>query len=203
VSGSHLGRVTQLAACLRRTYSRPASILHTASVFVLVGLVLAPPLGATEDGRLLERLNKIRSRDHAKVIEAREKRTPFHFAIELAAARNDLPTSLLWAVVRVESNFDPEAVSPVGAQGLGQLMPATARSLGVNDPFDPRQNLDAAAAYLASLIERFKSTRLALAAYNAGPTRAKSMLEDPDSQAYKYVEKVLSYEREFRARENL
>ena len=74
-------------------------------------------------------------------------------------------------LVRAESAFDPRAVSPKGAQGLGQLMPATARELGVADPFDPEQNLDGAARYLCDQLARFGDARLALAAYNAGPHR--------------------------------
>lgn len=74
-------------------------------------------------------------------------------------------------MIRAESAFDPRAVSPVGAQGLGQLMPATARELGVADPFDPHSNLDGAARYLSAQLERFGDVRLALAAYNAGPHR--------------------------------
>ena len=78
---------------------------------------------------------------------------------------------LFTELVRAESAFDPRALSPKGAQGLGQLMPATARSLGVTDPWDPVQNLDGAARYLCAQLERFGDARLALAAYNAGPHR--------------------------------
>ena len=74
-------------------------------------------------------------------------------------------------LIRAESAFDPRAVSPKGAQGLGQLMPATARELGVADPFDPEENLDGAARYLGAQLARFGDVRLALAAYNAGPHR--------------------------------
>jgi soluble lytic murein transglycosylase-like protein len=78
---------------------------------------------------------------------------------------------LFTELVRAESSFNPRALSPKGAQGLGQLMPATARTLGVIDPWDPVQNLDGAARYLCAQLERFGDARLALAAYNAGPHR--------------------------------
>ena len=78
---------------------------------------------------------------------------------------------LFTELVRAESAFDPRAISPKGAQGLGQLMPATARRLGVTDPWDPIQNLDGAVRYLCAQLERFGDARLALAAYNAGPHR--------------------------------
>ena len=74
-------------------------------------------------------------------------------------------------LIRAESAFDPRAVSPKGAQGLGQLMPDTARALGVTDPFDPAQNLDGAARYFTTQLARFGDVHLALAAYNAGPHR--------------------------------
>lgn len=77
------------------------------------------------------------------------------------------------ALINQESRFNPRAVSPKGAQGLGQLMPDTARGLGVADPFDPAQNLDGAARYFTRQLDRFGDVSLALAAYNAGPHRVE------------------------------
>ncbi|MFG6546452.1 lytic transglycosylase domain-containing protein [Sulfitobacter sp. 1A13730] len=77
---------------------------------------------------------------------------------------------LFQALVEAESSYNPTAVSPKGAYGLGQLMPDTARALGV-DPHDPSQNLDGSARYLLAQIATFKDIDLALAAYNAGPHR--------------------------------
>ena len=90
--------------------------------------------------------------------------------IREAAAIYDLDTSLLRAVVRHESGFDASAVSSAGAQGLMQLMPALAEELGVEDPFDPRENIFGGARYLkALLLEHDGNETLALASYNAGP----------------------------------
>ena len=86
-----------------------------------------------------------------------------------AGARYGLAPELLAAVARQESSFDPQAVSPAGAQGLMQLMPGTASSLGV-DPFNPAEAIDGAARLLSSHVARFGSVELALAAYNAGPS---------------------------------
>ena len=74
-------------------------------------------------------------------------------------------------LIRAESGFNPRALSPKGAQGLGQLMPGTARLLGVRDAWDPAQNLEGAVRYFAAQLERFGDVALALAAYNAGPHR--------------------------------
>jgi soluble lytic murein transglycosylase-like protein len=86
-----------------------------------------------------------------------------------AAARTGLSGELIAAVMAAESGCRPDAVSPAGAMGLMQLMPGTARALGVTDPFDARQNLLGGAEYLRQQVERFGSTERALAAYNAGP----------------------------------
>nr|WP_074218884.1 lytic transglycosylase domain-containing protein [Rhodovulum sp. ES.010] len=85
-----------------------------------------------------------------------------------AARRHGVPEDLFLRLVQQESAWNPQAVSHKGAIGLAQLMPATARRLGVN-PRDPRQNLDGGARYLRTQYDRFRSWRLALAAYNAGP----------------------------------
>lgn len=77
------------------------------------------------------------------------------------------------ALISRESNFDPNTLSPKGAAGLGQLMPATANELGVSDPFDPETNLHASAKYLTQQLEQFGSVDIALAAYNAGPKRVR------------------------------
>lgn len=93
----------------------------------------------------------------------------FRHLFETAATKYGVSADLLTAVARQESAFNPRAVSSAGAQGLMQLMPATAAELGVNDPFDPAQAVDGAARLLRDLQQRFGSTELALAAYNAGP----------------------------------
>lgn len=87
-----------------------------------------------------------------------------------AALRYGLDPDLVRAVARVESGLDPRAVSPDGAMGVMQLMPGTARSLGVSDPFDAAQNVEGGVRYLRRMLDRFGgSLDLALAAYNAGP----------------------------------
>ena len=89
--------------------------------------------------------------------------------IAQAAQANGVPPTVLSALIQEESGGNPEARSPVGAMGLTQLMPETAASLGVTNPYDPVENLWAGAEYLGQMLRRFGSLPLALAAYNAGP----------------------------------
>jgi soluble lytic murein transglycosylase-like protein len=113
-----------------------------------------------------------------------------------AAAKYGLPPSLVRSVMKAESGFQPRAVSPKGAVGLMQLMPATAQSLGAN-PFDPAQNVDAGTRYLRSLLEKYNGLlRHALAAYNAGPEAVeKHGGVPPFAETLDYIRRV---EREFK-----
>jgi soluble lytic murein transglycosylase-like protein len=112
----------------------------------------------------------------------------FRSLIEQAAQRHHLDGALLAAVVHVESGGNPQAVSPAGAQGLTQLIPATAQRFGVHDPFDPAQSLDGAAKYLRGLLGQFSGdVSKALAAYNAGEGNVKKyggIPPFPETQAY-------------------
>ncbi|MFH1738360.1 MAG: lytic transglycosylase domain-containing protein [bacterium] len=111
--------------------------------------------------------------------------------VKTAAEEYGVPESLINAVIHSESSFNPEAESPTGAVGLMQLMPETAKSLGVTDPLDPIQNIRAGAKYLGQLLKRFGSTDLALAAYHEGPTKVAKLGRVPRRAATKqYISKV-------------
>jgi len=120
-------------------------------------------------------------------------------SIENAARQFDLAPELLHALVKAESDYQVRAVSPAGAQGLMQLMPATAAELGVDDPFDIEQNIRGGARYLRRMLDRFDGKlHLALAAYNAGPgavSRHDNQIP-PYAEATAYVERVLNFIRQ-------
>lgn len=117
---------------------------------------------------------------------------PYSGLIAKAAAKYGLDAELLTRLVQTESNFNPGAVSPVGARGLAQLMPGTARDLGVRDPHDPVQAIDAGARYYRQQLDRFGGDRrLAAAAYNAGPGAVqKHGGIPPYRETQNYVERV-------------
>ncbi len=109
-----------------------------------------------------------------------------------------LEEALIYAVIRAESNFDPNATSPAGARGLMQLMPGTAAEMGVTDIFDPTQNVAGGAQYLSKMFGLFKDKQLALAAYNAGPENVKRHNGIPPFQeTQQYVKSVLAFEHSY------
>jgi len=131
----------------------------------------------------------------------------FEGEIQSAAKEFNVDPADIRAIIKQESNFNPKAQSKAGAQGLMQLMPNTAKSVGVKDSFDPAQNIRGGTEYYSQLLERFKDPRLAKAAYNAGPTKVAQVIKevgnDPDAVLKKlgykettdYVEKVSSYKK--------
>ena len=113
-------------------------------------------------------------------------------AIDQAAARHNVDPNLVRSVIKVESNFNPNAVSRKGAMGLMQLMPATARLLNVSNPFDPAQNVDAGVRHLRRLLDNYGGNlRLSLAAYNAGAgTVSRSAGVPRIAETQRYVNRI-------------
>lgn len=124
----------------------------------------------------------------------------FNEFIQTAAMKNRVDPLLIMAVIKAESNFDPGAVSSKGAQGLMQLMPATARDLQIADPYDPQENIFGGTKYLRSLLDSYKGdVELSLAAYNAGPGNVKNKI--PNIRETKmYVSNVLENYQSYRGK---
>jgi soluble lytic murein transglycosylase-like protein len=133
-----------------------------------------------------------------------DPRHAYDHLIAEAAEKYNLDPLMIRSVMRAESAFNAMAISPVGAMGLMQLMPAVAAELGADDPMDPRQNIMAGARYLRQLLNSHRgNVSLALASYNAGPGNVKKYRGIPPfKETRNYVKKVTGLLAEARAAEN-
>ncbi len=124
-----------------------------------------------------------------------KRRARYDALIDRTARKYGLDPQLLHAVIRAESAYDPGAVSPKGAVGLMQLLPATARRYGVVDLRDPKANLEAGARYLKDLLKQFGDVKLALAAYNAGEAAVQKYGNrvPPYRETRRYVARVMQF----------
>ncbi|MDM8525816.1 lytic transglycosylase domain-containing protein [Desulfococcaceae bacterium HSG8] len=128
----------------------------------------------------------------------------FHPIIVKAASRHQVDPALIKAIIMAESGYDPDAVSKRGARGLMQLMPRTAKELGVKDSFDPEHNINGGVKYFKQLLDKFEGkVRLAVAAYNAGIRKVKKYGGIPPFKATRrYVRKVFKYYQHYKKQES-
>ncbi len=138
---------------------------------------------------------KLFLKEKPQVITNRYSSEKYDALISEASERHGVSFPLLKAIIKAESDFDPHAVSKKGATGLMQIMPENFKPLGIRDPFDPWENINAGARYFKQMYDRFKGKlALSLAAYNAGPTavdRYKTI--PPYEETEEYVRRVLKY----------
>ncbi|MCB1215457.1 MAG: lytic transglycosylase domain-containing protein [Deltaproteobacteria bacterium] len=128
----------------------------------------------------------------------KQKLAPYQHHIEKASSKYGVPVSVVAGIIWQESRANPNAKSHVGAQGLMQLMPGTAKHLGVNDPWDPGQNIDGGTKYIRQMFDKFGRWDHAIAAYNAGPGNVQKYGGIPPfKETQDYVPKVLGGAQSF------
>ena len=189
-------------------YFRVICLLFVLSLVLMINVQSAP--GAGPEKAPLSKSHKI---PHLTILaSARIAITPvrksksdrFNPMISSAADRYEVDPALIKAVIMAESAYNPKAVSKQGAKGLMQLMPRTARALGVKNAFNPAHNINGGVKYLRQLLDTFNDdAKLALAAYNAGASKVKRHGGVPPIKATRnYVKKVFAYYHHYKAEMN-
>lgn len=178
--------------------------MHRILILIAV-ITLSIPLNGWADSSLVDSLRELASiarygssqsyippssKQRGLRSTVRATRIPYWSIITRAGKSHGVDPYLVQAVIKHESSFDPWAVSPKGAQGLMQLMPPTARELGVRNSFDPTQNINGGTRYLRQMIDSFGNVHTALLAYNAGPGSI-SRGRIP-SESYLYADRVMT-----------
>lgn len=174
-------------------------------------LKLIEIIGGSNNGSQPRKTSKKKKRSSSKAtatasVEPRVKRggreDAYDAIIRDAAEAYSMPFAFIKAVMKVESNFNPNVVSHAGAQGLMQLMPITAEEVGCEDPFDPRQNIFGGTKYLRMMTNRYNGDiNLVLSAYNAGPGNVDKFSGIPFEGTREYVQKVYHWYQVYESQE--
>jgi soluble lytic murein transglycosylase-like protein len=162
---------------------------------MIIGVSLISIHNEDKDAQIVNNARNILLNADFRSIFRHKKERLFHPIILQEAIRHKLDPALVKAIIMAESGYNPNAVSKKGAQGLMQLMPSTAEALGVEDAFNPQQNISGGVRYFKKLVNRFDGDiKLALAAYNAGSKNVRHYQGIPPYKStHYYIEKVFKY----------
>ena len=176
-----------------------AELIHRSNVAFDQGSALMQMSDFT-DHHDHESMFDLLAEDSQEDQEEEESLPPYHYIILQAADRHDIDPALIRAVIMAESSYNPNAISRSGAKGLMQLMPRTAKALGVEDILNPEHNINGGVKYLRQMLNRFNGDlKLALAAYNAGSRHVKRYRGVPPfKETRNYIKKVLNYYEDYR-----
>ena len=167
---------------------------------MILGVSLVSIHNGAKDAQIVNNtLNILQNADFRSIFRHKKERL-FHPIILQAASRHEIDPALVKAIIMAESGYNPNAISQRGAKGLMQLMPSTAEALGVEDVFNPEQNISGGVRYFKKLVNRFDGDiKLALAAYNAGSNKVRHYQGIPPYKStHHYIEKVFKYYKQYK-----
>jgi len=162
---------------------------------MILGVSLVSIHNGAKDARIVNNTRDILQNADFRSRFRHKKERLFHLIILQEAGRHEIDPALVKAIIMAESGYNPNAISEKGAKGLMQLMPSTAQALGVEDAFNPQQNISGGVRYFKRLVNRFDGDiKLALAAYNAGSKKVRHYQGIPPYKStHYYIKKVFKY----------
>jgi soluble lytic murein transglycosylase-like protein len=170
-------------------------------IFTLIlGVSLVSIHNGAKDAQIVNKIRNILQKADFRYRFRHKKECLFHTIILQEAGRHEIDPALVKAIIMAESGYNPNAISDKGAKGLMQLMPSTAEALGVEDAFNPQQNISGGIRYFKKLVNRFDGDiKLALAAYNAGSKKVRDYQGIPPYKStHHYIEKVFKYYKQYK-----